>query len=655
MSLPTPSWEELKARKIVQWGLAYLAGAFAVLELLDILAANFAWPPVITRGAIILLGFGFFVALVLAWYHGEKGRQRVSGPELLMVAGILAVAGAAIAMVGGEGTDAAGAPAVTGETSASDEVGAPLEGADPATPADSISPRSVAVLPLDNHSPNPEDAYFAPAMTEAVTNALQKVPDLHVSARNSAERFTDSGMTVREFAVGELGVAHAIEGSVQIQGDRAHVTVQLIDAESGGHLWSETYEEALADVVDVQVRVARAVAEQLAAAFTDRAEERIRAGSTEDPEALELYLEAMAVDTETPEDLDREIALLREAVARDPGFSLASAALAEFFYRKQTLTRDERFADSLAVYLKRAINTADHPSVEARHRVLQIIYFEDDIDQVLRLLRRSFRTNPSDPWINWALGATYWLDGQLAEAVTWHRRTISLDPLAPAYRFSLGRLFMSLGLDTLARRAIEEGRRLADEPSPGMWLSFELHLLRGEFEAAMSYVDSLRVAGDPYSIVGEGGVHLWRGEFDAARSALEDVDEELLAIKSWSEAPMVAHVLLLTGDTARAEELLRQAENVPGAPLDIFAGSELEMKIASVRGDVEAATAALRRLTEEGGRSARWIGVHPIYSRMRDDPDFQAALTEQEQLIARERREVERMLADEESGAGSRE
>ncbi|MFW6084998.1 MAG: hypothetical protein ACODAA_07285, partial [Gemmatimonadota bacterium] len=593
--------------------------------------------------------------LVVAWYHGEKGRQRVSGPELLMVAGILAVAGAAIALVGSEGTDGAGVLPVTDETSASGEGGASVKAADPATSADSVPSRSVGVLPLDDHSPDPGDAYFAPAMTEAITNALQKIPDLHVSARNSAEQFTDSGMTVREFAVGELGVAHAIEGSVQIQGDRAHVTVQLIDAQTGGHLWSETYEEALADVVDVQVRIARAVAEQLAAAFTDRAEERIRAGSTEDPEALELYLEAMAIDTETPEDLDREIALLREAVARDPGFSLASGALAELFYRKQTVTRDERFTDSLAAYIQQAIDSADHPSIEARHRILRDIYFGDDIGAVVRLLRQSYRTNPSDPWINWALGATYALAGDLSEAVRWHRRTISIDPLRPDYRFTLGRIYMMLGLDSVARRAMEEGRELADEPGGGLWLKFQYHLLRNELDVAMSYVDSLRALGDPYVVVGEGAVHLRRGELDSARKILERVDEQPLALRQWSEAPMVAHVMLSTGDTARAEALLRQAEDVPGAPLDIFTGSELEMKIAAVRGDAEAATEALRRLTEEGGRSARWYRESPIYSRVRDDPEFQAALAEQEQLIARERREVERMLAEDEAGVGGRE
>jgi uncharacterized membrane protein YkgB len=101
MIVTMPSWDELKRRKIVQWALAYLAGAWVILQLVDILADQFGWPAGLVRGVTILLAAGFFVTLVLAWYHGEQGRQRASGPELLMVAALLLLAGAAIAMAGG--------------------------------------------------------------------------------------------------------------------------------------------------------------------------------------------------------------------------------------------------------------------------------------------------------------------------------------------------------------------------------------------------------------------------------------------------------------------------------------------------------------------------------------------------------------------------
>ena len=633
------SVEELKDRKIVQWALAYLAGAWVVLQLLDVVAEPWGIGAGLLLAAQILLGFGFLGTLVLAWYHGEKGRQRVSGPELLMLAALLVIAGAAVAVVRGDVE--AGAEAADG-----DDVASPAETAAAATP-DSISEWSVAVLPLDDHSPNPEDAYFADAMTEAITNALQKVPDLHVSARSSAQRFTESGMTVGEFARQKLGVAHAIEGSVQLQDDRVLVTVQLIDATTGRHVWSKPYEEALTDVVDVQVEIARDVADQLAATFTERAEERIRAGSTDDPEALDLYHQAIAVDVATPEDRDREIDLLRRAVARDSSFSLAYSELFEAYYQKRSATGDERFRDSMSVFIQRGLETAEEPSVKLRHQVYEIVYFEDDIEEAARLLRLYLRSSPSDHWATWSLSALYELEGELAEAVTWRRRALRLNPLETGTRLSLGRLYMQLGLDSLALHTVEEGSWSGEATEGYFWWRFDYHRIRNELDAAMAYVDSLRSNGDPYAAVAAGAVHLGRGDVERARESFDDLDTALLASHGWREAPLVAHVMLLTADTARAEELLRQAAEVPTAPRDVYSGAQLEMKSAAVRGDAEEAAAALRRSTTLGDRAARWIRGSSIYSRVIDDPEFQAALAEQEELIARERREVERMLAEE--------
>jgi hypothetical protein len=100
---PAPLIERLRHRKLVQWGVAYLAGSWLLLQVLGLIAEPFAWPALVMRAAVVVLAVGFFVALVLAWYHGERGEQRVSSIELLMLAGILVVAGAAITWVSGAG------------------------------------------------------------------------------------------------------------------------------------------------------------------------------------------------------------------------------------------------------------------------------------------------------------------------------------------------------------------------------------------------------------------------------------------------------------------------------------------------------------------------------------------------------------------------
>src|SRR5512140_2423914 len=105
-------FRRMRERKLAQWAIAYLAGAWVVLQLLDVLADTFAWPPLVARVATVLLGIGFLASLVVAWYHGEKGSQRVGGVELLMLAGILVIAGAAVGFFAREGRPA---PATGGD------------------------------------------------------------------------------------------------------------------------------------------------------------------------------------------------------------------------------------------------------------------------------------------------------------------------------------------------------------------------------------------------------------------------------------------------------------------------------------------------------------------------------------------------------------
>lgn len=626
------SLEELKKRKLVQWALAYLAGAWVVLQLLDILAEPWGIGSGLLLAAQILLGFGFFATLVLAWYHGEQGRQRASGPELLMLAGILVIAGGVIALVREEGE------ARTVEADESVQV----------VGLDSIPERSIAVLPLDDNSPDPEHAYFADAMTEEITTALTKVPELRVIARNSAAKFAESGLTVGDFVQGELRAAHALEGSVQLVGDRARITVQLIDAATEEHLWSNTYDAELVDVLDVQVDIARRVAEELATTFSEREAERIRAGSTDDPEAYDLYLRAGDVrGTPDIEEQNRAIALLREAVARDSGFSLAHLQLGIRYYWKRSMTGEEHWSDSIRIALDRAIDTAEDPFGNVTSRVWRTVLLEEDYSQAIALLHRAVGENPSSTEASWMLTGVHGIVGNLAEAMKWGRHTITLDPLDPEHRRAVGYLAMVMRLDSLAENAYEKARELGSDPI--IWQStFEMSLLQSDYDRAERTLDSMRAAGYQYVDVRSAQLHTWLGDIETARSLLETVDDTLLRGNPGGRlAPIVAHVMLLTGDTARAEQLLQAAEQVPAAPRDYYSGAALELAVAAVRGDAEAATASLREAVGLGLRDARWIRASPVFSRVRDDPAFQAELRDVEQLVERQRRQVERDLARE--------
>jgi tetratricopeptide (TPR) repeat protein len=298
-------------------------------------------------------------------------------------------------------------------------------------------------------------------MTEEITSALARVPELRVSARNSAAKFADSGLTVGEFAMQELRVAHVLEGSVQLRDARARITVQLIDAAAEEHVWSESYEVQLIDVLDVQVDIARQVAERLASTFSDREAERIRAGSTDDPRAYDLYLQAQGLgQPESLDDVNRVIALLGETVSRDSTFALAYAELAWAYYQKASMTGDAALSDSVRFALGRALATAELSSSKAMFRAFQIIFFEEHLDEAISLLRGAVREEPSNSLLAQFLAALYGVDGNLSEAVRWSRRAVAHDPLDSQNRLNRVRRLMEFCLGGPAPKEMERARGL---------------------------------------------------------------------------------------------------------------------------------------------------------------------------------------------------
>src|SRR5437762_7500933 len=177
-------FRRLKQRKLVQWTLAYVAAAFALLQGIDIVAQRFGWPEQTMRLVIIALSVGLFVTLVLAWYHGERGAQRVTGTELLILTLLLAVGGGFLWRFAG------GASRAATERSAS---------AGPSSESKSaVSAKSVAVLAFANLSDDKGSEYFSDGVSEELLTVLQKIPGLHVAARTSAFSFKGKNATAQE-------------------------------------------------------------------------------------------------------------------------------------------------------------------------------------------------------------------------------------------------------------------------------------------------------------------------------------------------------------------------------------------------------------------------------------------------------------------------
>jgi TolB-like protein/class 3 adenylate cyclase/Tfp pilus assembly protein PilF len=189
--------------------------------------------------------------------------------------------------------------------------------------------KSIAVLPFENLSRDPDNAYFADGIQDEILTRLSKIADLMVISRTSTQHYKSAPENLPEIAR-QLGVAHILEGSVQKSGDAVRVNVQLIKAANDSHLWADTFDRKLTDIFSVESEVAKAIADQLRAKLTGQEEQVIAAKPTDNPEAYDAYLRGLAYALKSATNTANSLGAqeyLREAVRLDPKFALSWALL----------------------------------------------------------------------------------------------------------------------------------------------------------------------------------------------------------------------------------------------------------------------------------------------------------------------------------------
>jgi serine/threonine-protein kinase len=441
--------QRLRERKIVHWAVVYLAGAWLFLEALGFVADNFGWPTYITRSAIVIAAVGFLAVLVLAWYHGEKGRQKASGVELLILAVIFVIAGAAVATFGRGGDEALERAGDQAELS-----------------AELIDARSVAVLPFVNMSADPENEYFSDGVTDAIITHLTKIAGLKVTSRTSIMQYKDpAGKSVREIAE-ELGVATIVEGTVQRTHGRVRVNAQLVDAESDEHLWAEIYDRDLTDIFAVQSDVAQQVAAALQATLTLAVKEEIERRLTDNLEAYDYYLRGLEFMQRGYAEPDLRIArgMFEEAAQLDSSFAHAYAKLSEVHTRLYWFRYDRSQECLVQAKLAADRSLELDPDLPEGHQALGYYHYHGHVDyegavrefeMALALqpgnselfanmayverrrgdfesarahLERATELGPRDAVIHWELAVTHSSLRNYAEAERYYDRALTLAP-----------------------------------------------------------------------------------------------------------------------------------------------------------------------------------------------------------------------------------
>ena len=487
--------QRLKERKLVQWALAYLAGAFVVVQLLDAVAEALALSSAVQLAVLVVVAVGFFVTLVLSWYHGEKGRQRVSGPELLMVAALLVIAGGVLAMLRG-----------------GQEVSEPTEDM-PFAALDDDRP-AIAVLPFTDMSAEGDQRYFGDGIADEILNSLTRISGLRVAARTSAFKLRDEDVAT----VGDrLRVGSVLEGSVRRVGDRVRITAQLIQVQDGFHLWSDTYDRVIEDLFAVQEEIAEAIADALEVELGLQPKGARARGLTDDLEAYQLYL--LGRDrwaTRSPETIREAIEYFELAIEKDSTFALAYTGIADAY---MVLPFYGLTVEPLDVYepAKAAALRAHelNPDLGETHATLGYIAhtYEWDWQAAERYFSTALELAPG------YASAHHWYAnllstlGQLDRSAQEMEIALSLDPLSNVLVWSTANRLSGVGRTEEARAQYERATQMEPVVPWALWgyaedlLRFEpLDVTRaadlfGEFTTLFGYPDPDRAGG---AFVGRG-------------------------------------------------------------------------------------------------------------------------------------------------------
>ena len=305
------------------------------------------------------------------------------------------------------------------------------------TPAPSSIPeKSIAVLPFDNLSRDPDNAYFAEGIQDEILTRLSKIAALKVISRTSTQRYKSAPDNLREIGQ-QLGVANVLEGSVQKIANAAHINVQLIRAATDEHVWAESYNRKLDDVFGVEGEVAGAIADALNARLSGTEKQVIAAKPTNNPEAYDAYLRGLALFRKNDYDSNQKAeTFLTKAVQLDPGFAISWALLARLnaleFFNGDNATEKRRMATRAALDTAVGLQP-DLAEVQLAQGYYQY-YMERDYDAAARRFKELLGKWPNNAEILEALGLILRRQGHWEEGGACLDRAVALDPVSPSPR-----------------------------------------------------------------------------------------------------------------------------------------------------------------------------------------------------------------------------
>jgi len=532
---------ELKRRNVFRVGVAYVIIAWLLLQVSDTLVPALHLPEWLQSGVALLLILGFPLALFFAWAfeltpEGLKKEKDIERSE-----SITPVTGRKLDFV------------IIGLlTAALGYFAYDRFVASPPTPQESNS--SIAVMPFINMSSDPEQEFLSEGLSEELLNLLAKVPELRVAARTSSFSFKDQNLEIPEIAE-RLNVAHVLEGSVRKAGNQIRITVQLIKADDGFHIWSETYDRKLENIFAIQDEIAAAVVDELKITLLG---EKPKAMKT-NPEAYALYLQGRHIGRQRGGgQMSRQAEkLLTQSLEIDPDFAPALTELGIVYWDQGNfngvLSVDESIELARNAY-KRAI-AADAQYGPAYAGLARLEMFSDwDFTAAEQSILRALALDPGDAFILRSAARLNRILGRFDEAVDLYRQSNARDPVSPQGHYRLGRTLYAAHRLEEATASLNMARSLSPlGPAGAPYVLGKVLLAQGDAPGALLAME--QEPNDGYRMIGLAIAQYALGNYEASDAALHWLMEEAPILTGYQ----IAEIFAFRGDINSAFEWLESS------------------------------------------------------------------------------------------------
>jgi TolB-like protein len=477
---------ELKRRNVFRVGVAYLIGAWLLLQIADVVLGNISAPEWVFKVIMLVVGIGLPLALFFAWAFeltpgGVKREHEVDRSQSMrQKTGLKLDRGIIVILVVALGYF------VWESRFESDEVTPPVAHSaqidQPATQTSVDQEQSVAVLPFVNMSSDPEQEYFSDGITEEIINALVKIPGLSVPARTSVFGFKGQQGDVKN--IGEqLGVAHILEGSIRSQGNQVRITAQLIKVSDGFHLWSQTYDRKLDNIFIVQEEIASAIAEVLTGELG--LGETSVPNKTRNMEAYDLYLQGRSLLRKRDEQATE---ILEQATLADPDFAPAWAALAIAY---QVTRQQDKAMQTAETALQ-----LDPDNVDALDALASVLRTKMRWGEAEYYYDRALAIDPHSAELLEDYAEFLAYVGRTDEALDVTSRGIEIDPKLIPLLVAHMEALLSNGKPEEALQVFTD---VTSEAIDDLWwwaLSLEIHLSQNDFTPDAAFIESLAIPAE---------------------------------------------------------------------------------------------------------------------------------------------------------------